>query len=736
MGQAFSLAKASMQRYQTSLFDDNSDGLFEPGIDEGPDSEAWDRYLGLEWIAGADRPQIGLVSSNIALQAGETETEIFAAEVSGGYAIDRVWAIVVPPSFNPDPTISDPVVTLPEVELAFNPAENRWEAMIGGFTETGSYKIILYCQDVWESVSFPKQVYVQKTDLNEKAIVAIADSSYDPSAATPLYVNWYLGDLAYSTLRNRGFDPDRIQYLSDETPAADVDLPVSEANLSDSISTWAGDVDQLTLYIVGQGSEDQIRLNSTDVITALELDLLLDAYQNVFNAQVVVILESINSGSFLDDLDPPAGKERIVLASSLSGGQSYALAGGVLSFSHPLFSSVLEGVNLRDAYIRARSTVRFWSQFAQQSSYSDNPVNSLTRDTFIGAAFLTGGDDLPAIGQVMPDQSVTPGVEIALWCADVFDSDGIERVEAFVVPQAPLDPNSTVAIELSYDSGSDRWTGNHIFGSVGGYSICFVAIDDLGNTSIPIQSTISTGGDPYEIDDSPEQAKEYLISDDPGVDDLQYRTIQDPGDEDWIKFYVRDDISGSVPYTLNISGVTGGSDLVVELYREGSPLTLLGLVDDNAANSAESFAYNFTIPGLHYWRIRDVDPVFSGGSYTLQLTENSGANNGLASGTGTTQMSVSWLPSVSLAPNGFDVESTSTPTDTGSWAIVNGAPVPNSQVDQNGFVKFEHTNLTPDTRYYYRVLIRTTSESKFYWTGVFSGVTQEFSDLDDWKDMN
>lgn len=489
LGQAFVMARDAMDRYQAAWFDDNGDGVYEENVDTGPDSAAWVEYIGLSWIAGADRPQIGSVVSNQVLSTGTTSALLWADEVSGTYAIDRVWAVIVPPDFQPDPDSPDPVLDLPQLDLYYSTTNERWEATYESFTEFGSYKIIIYARDIWQSVSFPKQVYVHTVDLNEKAIVVVGSTPY--ATGVPLSSSYYLGNLAYRTLRNRGFSPDKIQYLSDEIGNSDVDDAPTQANLEDAVDTWAGSVDQLALYMVGEGSVDMLRLNDSETTSSTALDTLLDTYQTNTGTTVVVILECVESGSFLDDLIPPAGKKRVVETSCIPGTPSYCLAHGILSFSHIVLSMVFEGENLKTAFNTARNAVRFWTFDLQNPGLDDNADGESTGGdgelawrTFIGAARLEGGGDLPRIGDHTPDSRISPDDVVTLWASDVRDSDGIDSVRAFIVPQPPLVLDEILELALTYNYVSQRWEVSHQFTSEGDYIVCFVARDREGTASL------------------------------------------------------------------------------------------------------------------------------------------------------------------------------------------------------------------------------------------------------------
>ena len=113
---AFETASAAMSQFQSPMMDDNGDGIFQAGKDG---TLARSRYMGAQYIGGADRPRIGRITTNLDI-GSETRGSIWAEEVSATYPVTRVWAVVMPPGFAPDP--DQPVNDLPEIELIYNEA--------------------------------------------------------------------------------------------------------------------------------------------------------------------------------------------------------------------------------------------------------------------------------------------------------------------------------------------------------------------------------------------------------------------------------------------------------------------------------------------------------------------------------------------------------------------------------------------------------------------------------------
>ncbi|MCD6385830.1 VCBS repeat-containing protein, partial [Candidatus Sumerlaeota bacterium] len=297
---SFDSAAGAMDRYQTPQMDDNNDGVYNKDTDG---DVAGGMYIGASFIAGADRPQIGKISANQTIQTGSSAL-IWASEVSSIYAIDRVWATIVPPDFqpNPDQNPEQPIIGLPQIDLIWNPTTERYEGIYSNFDKLGAYKVIIYAQDVWGSVSFPKQCYINQLNADEKVIIVCGDGDYDTNS--PWAWSNYLTNYAYLTCLERWIKKEKIRYFNSSSQDVDGDgsndvySSPTVAGLSDAITIWAADADKLTLFLVGNGTTDEFNINASENISAADLDGWLDTLQSGTDCLVIVIIDSLYSGSF------------------------------------------------------------------------------------------------------------------------------------------------------------------------------------------------------------------------------------------------------------------------------------------------------------------------------------------------------------------------------------------------------------------------------------------------------
>ena len=182
LADAFSLARDAMSVYQSAELDANGDGVYSPNSDP---AQVAGIYVGASFIAGKDIPQIGHVMGDQSLYSDTTAT-LWAYDISSAYELSRVWCLVVPPGHNPNPT--NPVADLPLLEMAYNPHTGRYEAEYSGFSELGAYKLMYYAQDIWDSVSLPRQSYVFQNGFQER-VVLVAGGNTNNTARWPALDN-------------------------------------------------------------------------------------------------------------------------------------------------------------------------------------------------------------------------------------------------------------------------------------------------------------------------------------------------------------------------------------------------------------------------------------------------------------------------------------------------------------------------------------------------------------------
>ncbi len=172
-----------------------------------------------------------------------------------------------------------------------------------------------------------------------------------------------LADRAYKALRLQGYDKDRILYLSADASPKDVDGDgkndinqlASIDNLQQAITQWAGDVQDVVLYMVGNGGIRFFQLGKESPLSSEQLKSALDTLQKKIPGVVNVVLDSCYSGSFIEPLAAP---KRYVITSTREDRNAIISNDGNNSFSFYFWDQVgLEYGSLSQAFTRARQAM-------------------------------------------------------------------------------------------------------------------------------------------------------------------------------------------------------------------------------------------------------------------------------------------------------------------------------------------------------------------------------------------
>jgi Peptidase C13 family len=556
---SYDLASVSMDSFQQSVIEDGAGGSNTVG-----------RFVGATFIAGKDYPIIGSVLGVQLLSEGTTAT-LWADDIESYYPVERVWCTIIPPSHNPNTNNGIPVVNIPEIDLVYDNTLGRFQNSFSGFSEQGTYKVNFYAQDIWGSVSPPKPTSVIQAGVDERLILVSAGTTND--------ANWANRDsmarTVYQTFIARQLTPERIFYMTAVTNqdvtgdgSNDVDNLVTLANFNFAFTNWATNASVTTVYLIGSDTNAEFRLNSTQSISAAFLDTVLDVFQST-SRTVNVVMEFPNSGNYVSQLVPPAGKERISIASAKAGQTNVTESSGLLSFTGHFMSHVVSGRKIGDAYKLARSSIRLASGAVRQTAQLDDDGDGIPDEKnvdgliavnrYFGAAFVTG-DDAPSIGSVVSNIIIGTSTSVVLWAKDVLDVNGISNVWAIITPPS-FSGGPLPQTNLTYNPVNSRYEIVYDeLSETGTYAVTFYAQDTQGNISPPYQ-TLMFDADAFEVDDTAEIASIMEVGDTQTNHNFHTET-----DEDWIRFYA---VSGQV-YEITAEQQGENIDLALDLYFEES----------------------------------------------------------------------------------------------------------------------------------------------------------------------
>lgn len=549
-------------------------------------------YIGNGTPVFGQAPVIGEVSAPQTIQESTAAT-LYAAGLSDADGIARVWAVIWPPDYINSLT-DNPVLALPAVDLL--PAgENRYEALYSDFSMTGIYRIAIYAMDRLGNTSVPSFTTVTvDSPLDRKAIIVATADLTDP--AWPAIQRSAVH--ACEALLLQGYQKQNIKLFSPVTFSACVDFTYSPtlSNLYYYLTAWAAvNAQDVVVYLLGSGSLGSLRLSNTETLSAETLDAWLDQLQNSTGLRVILIYDANYSGSFLPELKPPVGSQRIVISSAGENEAAYFSANGDVSFSLFFCSQVLNGATVYNAFAYAKNAISFLNEqnVVSFSCYRQTPMlddngnglgneqvdGALARTCRIGTGIVLA-DDAPTIATAGTEETILNGETATLiWAQAVIGTHPIVRVWAVITPPSfcPGQPGGATGalpiVELAtYNSTQNRYEGTYdgfYANTSGSYTITIYAMDAEGNISTSKNTSVyqAAGPDIYEVDDTYLQANLIAVIYSPA----QRHNFHESPDPDWVTFY---GLAGET-YTIEAGNLGGLCNPVLELYA-GDGITLLG----------------------------------------------------------------------------------------------------------------------------------------------------------------
>jgi hypothetical protein len=411
-------------------------------------------------------------------------------------------------------------------------------------------------------------------------------------------------------LRFQGYKDEDIYFLSPVSFSLGVDGTATLSNLQYALTTWGTQsTEDLVVYLVGTGAYGSFQINPTETLTTTQLDTWMDTLQSSISGKVTVVYDGDYAGSFVPNLAPPGGKQRIVIASTTGSQGAHFLSNGDISFSKYFWRKVLNGANVRDAFVQARGAMEYC---AGQSGGLDDTGNGVANEKAdgnvaryytLGVGIMLAGDD-PVIGSVVPGQTLHGTTTASVWAENITTTGSIQKVWAVVSAPGYLQEmggGSVSTVELT-DAG-----GGHYEGSLSGlttygrYEVGVYAMDTEGNVSAPKGTYVyqEVGPDLYEEDDNAGKARVIVIS----YQDAQRHNFHDQGDEDWVKFY---GVAGE-SYEIKTENLGANCDTVISLYG-GSGTTLVAAPkDDFGYGEGELLSWVCPADGVYYVKVRQYD---------------------------------------------------------------------------------------------------------------------------------
>jgi len=429
------------------------------------------------------------------------------------------------------------------------------------YTRTGP--VYLKINDISEGISGKERPY--------NISVYAMDSLPEPGAVVILASRLEDGDPQQANIDNvanefhdivtkRGYLPNQIKFLTSKaqprSKSSDTRVPPSKDELRDAITEWAvahvRDNRPFTLYIISHGDKDRNRLyidkqidkQNEEWITPNELDgWLKELEDKVPSAQINVIIESSNAGSFITGEESISKSGRMIITSAGEDNQAYSSKKGAifsdffldaLDDGSTVFHSYTTGrwaarqtrpwqspsvdangngiINEQDDYILASRRGLLYGRFSGILSLSDE-IDELADDKIDelnwGEPFIVNinntriRDDRCIIEAIVRDDKKVHKVWAIIYGpnSDQSDNDGSLGTDLAVNvsldrdPDLALDtaeqktPESELIIPLD-EQGNDRYRAEHDCVQKGDYRIVVNADDEEGRLADPVGNNL------------------------------------------------------------------------------------------------------------------------------------------------------------------------------------------------------------------------------------------------------
>ncbi|MGE0083825.1 MAG: PKD domain-containing protein [Desulfococcaceae bacterium] len=571
-------------------------------------------FIGNGCVLYGERP----VLTNLHTAADNAGILTVEAKASDDDGIARVWAVIRPPETSVSADAS--LLELPSVEMkpaGSNTYIGEYENAVGN----GDYRITLYARDRNGNISLPEEICISSGASVKRKAVIIAGGP----ATSPQWESIENNTAqAYNSLRFQGYGDDEIYCISPVTTVSGVDADALLRNVQYAVETWgAENTLDLVVYITGIGSRANVQINDSESLSAKVLDTWLDNVQQKIPGIVTVIYDGDYAGTFLPLLTPQENRKRIVICAASADQTANFNAPDALSFSAFFWKNILCGLSTGRAFADAADAMAFALHTRADLPLLDDNGNGrgnergdgYAADEYIIGAGIRLAENLPAVGEAVPETVLAAGESALLWAADVNATGTLKKVWAVLIPPNPTGSAPFVLpnAELTWNPDAKRYEAVYSnFPFFGNYTVSIYAENTDGNISLARETTVfcKNGKDVYENDDTAEQASLIVISE----ENPQQHNLHDSADQDWVKFY------GIAGKEYTISMLADDESVSVQMF-------------DSTQNELE-FSQDWICPqnGVYYLKITATEGQEISVSYNLRIYRPVGVFAGFVRG--------------------------------------------------------------------------------------------------------
>jgi hypothetical protein len=330
----------------------------------------------------------------------------------------------------------------------------------------------------------------------------------------------FVANVAYRTLLKRGVNKNYIRYfnfdqqqdLDNNQLNDDIFAPPSLTAIKEAIVDWAGSETgnnaPLVIYLVDHGGPKKFYVSRkpnapVEIIFPNDLAGWLNKLQEKTDVRVTTIYDACNSGSFMEFLKIPEGKnyERINIFSTQSDELAYFGSVGRLSFSNFFWNEISQGFNVRQAFRASRVTVRSITQNGSdryQRVIMDDNGDGLWDSQIDGVLASTTHFGLDAItatvfpqfieGSDQGDLEVIANDTVIFFIQPNIPPELIKRVWLSIIdPDAAVLGSEAITevreLDLSYNFVTDRYeVSSDLLNINGRYTVSFFVTDNDNKT--------------------------------------------------------------------------------------------------------------------------------------------------------------------------------------------------------------------------------------------------------------
>lgn len=601
--ESFLLASSAMKepvRYQVAMLDDNGNGIANESNDG---LLAKDLFIGNGVEISGEAPIIHSVSPDQIIN-NKSEARIIADSVQDSDGIARVWAIIRPPQYQPNPYLH-PVKDLPTIEFSYK-SSGHYEAIYSDFNTEGVYQVSVYAMDRVGNTSSPVMTTVSVMNpLSDKAIL-VAGAANEHTSRQAIDRN---AKLAYEALIFQGYASKDITFLSVSENSSQATAFANKQNIENAIITTNDNTKDLLLYLVGKGENEHFQINDDETITVNEIDQWLDQIKQNIQGYISIIYDADCAGSFVSHLTETSTPQRIVIASTGKSGIANNGAAGALSFSSFFWQRIFSGETTRNAFVGSLNAMA--CAFPGQVPMLDDNGNGIPNEAGIDGELAENhrvgcgimmADDFPIIGFVSPEQSLIDTQSAMLYVEKVSSTREISKVWAVINPPSMAyqklthqsSPCKMIELTLTGERYSCVWDQFDLYGS---YQIAFFAEDILNNVSMPVNTQVIQLSNPdiYEPDNQFDQARIIV----PDNQYPQYHNFHEIGDTDWILFYGVKDVT----YSIEAFDLGSQCDVVMEIYKNDGETLIKGKWNWSGTGTNEFMSWQCPEDSIYYLKI-------------------------------------------------------------------------------------------------------------------------------------